>query len=95
LLDVKFELSADTLRSYYEVSLERFIDMVCREAIEYALLYGEGSPLKFFPYDFVMGLGDEIVDGFFGGDSELVRTKRQKELEEESKRWEAAADILA
>jgi hypothetical protein len=81
------------LRSYYMVSIKRFVDNICRQAVEDGLLFGAKSPLKVLTPESVMGMSDTTVRSIFGDDTPPVETKKQ--LEDELARWEEAAKILS
>jgi hypothetical protein len=82
----------DVLSSYYKVSRKRFVDVVCRQVIGHYLLEGEGSPLKVFSPELVMGLGAEELEMIAGEDA---GTKdRRAMLESEIKGLEAAMKLL-
>jgi hypothetical protein len=80
------------LRNYYKVSLKRFVDAVCRQAIEDSLLFGDQSPLKVFTPEFVMEMDDATVRAIFGDDAATI--EKRKQLEKELAPWEEAVKIL-
>jgi hypothetical protein len=82
----------NVLSSYYKVSRKRFVDVVCRQVIGHFLLEGEGSPLKVFSLELVMGLGVEELEMIAGEDA---GTKdRRAMLESEIKGLEAVMKLL-
>lgn len=82
----------DTLTSYYKVSRKRFVDVVCQQVISYYLLDGQGSPLKIFSPDLVMGLDLEQLELIAGEDEE---SKQQRQvLEREIESLEGALKVL-
>ena len=82
----------DVLSSYYKISRNRFVDVVCRQVIGHFLLEGKESPLRFFSPELVMGLGAEKLEMIAG---ENAQTKeRREELEGEIKGLEAAMKLL-
>lgn len=53
----------DTLRAYYEVSLERFVDNICLQVTDYHLVSGPDTPLRVFSTSFVHDLTpDELTE---------------------------------
>ncbi|KAK4442991.1 hypothetical protein QBC34DRAFT_479213 [Podospora aff. communis PSN243] len=79
------------LRSYYQVSIKRFVDAICRQAVEDGLLFGTKSPLKVLTPETVMAMSEPSIFG----DHTPPLEKKKKKLEDELARWEAAAKILA
>jgi hypothetical protein len=82
----------DVLSSYYKVSRKRFVDVVCRQVIGHFLLEGEGSPLKVFSPELVMGLGVEELEMIAGEDA--ATKDRRVTLESEIKGLEVAMKLL-
>ncbi|KAJ4294867.1 hypothetical protein N0V88_005104 [Collariella sp. IMI 366227] len=82
----------DILKSYYKVSRKRFVDVICRQAIEHFLLDRSGSPLKVLTPGFIGKMSDAQLDMIAGEDG---ATKRERErLESEIKGLEAATKLL-
>ncbi|KIE01832.1 Dynamin, GTPase domain protein, partial [Metarhizium majus ARSEF 297] len=66
----------DILKSYYQISRERFVDNVYRQAIDYCLLTGPMSPLLLFTEKWVLSFDEEKLN-CVAGESLLVREKRE------------------
>ncbi|KAH8884803.1 interferon-induced GTP-binding protein Mx2 [Thozetella sp. PMI_491] len=82
----------DILKSYYEVSQTRFVDIVCQQAVDHFLLSGRQSPLRVFSSKLIMELSDEQLETIAGEDS---GTKRRREtLTSEIGRLDAALQVL-
>ncbi|KAI1775176.1 P-loop containing nucleoside triphosphate hydrolase protein [Hypoxylon cercidicola] len=86
------EYMHDVLKSYYKVSLKRFIDVVCQQAINYYLLQGEGSPLKIFSTHMVLNLNEDQLDMIAAEDAP-VKLRRDK-LGRDIKCFEKALRVL-
>ncbi|KAJ8126636.1 hypothetical protein O1611_g7002 [Lasiodiplodia mahajangana] len=82
----------DILWSYYKVSLKRFIDVICQQAVQYYLLQGKCSPLEIFSMDMVLNLNEEELDTIAGEDAS-VRQRREK-LDREITSLEDALKVL-
>lgn len=82
----------DILRSYYKVSRKRFVDIVCRMAVEHFLLDGSESPLKVLAPELIATMSDAQLDIIAGEDG---TTKRERErLGSEIQGLEAAMQVL-
>ncbi len=82
----------DTLKSYYKVSRKRFVDAVCRQAIEHFLLDGSGSPMKVLNPELIATMTDSQLDMIAGED---VTTRRERErLGSEIQGLKAAMKVL-
>jgi hypothetical protein len=82
----------DILKSYYKVSRKRFVDIVCRMAVEHFLLDGKGSPLKVLTPELIATMSDAQLDMIAGED---VTTKRERErLGSEIEGLKAAMAVL-
>ena len=82
----------DILKSYYKVSRKRFVDAICRQAIEYFLLDGSVSPLKVLSPELIATLTDSQLDMIAGED---VTTRREREcLGSEIQGLRAAMKVL-
>ncbi len=82
----------DILKSYYKVSRKRFVDLLCRQAIEHFLLDGSGSPLKVLNPELIATMTDTQLDMIAGEDS---ATRRERErLKSEIQGLEAAVKVL-
>lgn len=66
----------DILKSYYQVSAKRFVDVVCQQVVNDLLLDSESSPLRVFNTDLVFGLNADTLDNIAGED---VGTKQERE----------------
>ncbi|KAI0598307.1 P-loop containing nucleoside triphosphate hydrolase protein [Biscogniauxia sp. FL1348] len=82
----------DVLKSYYKVSLKRFVDVVCMQVINHGLLSGKPSPLKIFNSEMVLNLSEEQLE-MIAGEDVPVKTRRDK-LEREIENYEAALKVL-
>ena len=82
----------DILKSYYKVSRKRFVDAICRHAIEHFLLDGSGSPLKVLNPELIATLSDSQLDMIAGEDA---TTRRERErLGSEIQGLKAAMKVL-
>lgn len=82
----------DILKSYYKVSLKRFVDVICRQAVEHFLLDGSGSPLKVLNPELITTLSDSQLDMIAGEDG---TTRRERErLGSEIQGLRAAMKVL-
>lgn len=66
----------DILKSYYEVSAERFVDIVCQQVIDHFLLNGKSSPLHVFCTDLVLDIDAGALETIAGEDE---ATKQERE----------------
>ncbi len=82
----------DALESYYEVSRKRFVDLLCRQAIEHFLLDGSGSPLKVLNPELIATMTDAQLDMIAGEDS-VTRRERER-LKAEIHGLQAAMKVL-
>ncbi|PFH60295.1 hypothetical protein XA68_11178 [Ophiocordyceps unilateralis] len=82
----------DTLTSYYDIARERFVDVMCQQAINHFLLEGDECPMKVFTPEFVMGLNPDQLETIAGEDED---TKEQRQaLETRAHRLEEALKVL-
>ncbi|KAL4912669.1 P-loop containing nucleoside triphosphate hydrolase protein [Aspergillus aurantiobrunneus] len=74
----------NTLKAYYEVALDRFVDTVCMQAADFFLVTGEESPMSLFLSSFVSGLTEGQLEEIAGEDVGLKsrRTQLKKEIQE-------------
>jgi hypothetical protein len=74
----------NTLKAYYEVALDRFVDTVCMQAADFFLVTGEESPMSLFSSSFVSGLTEGQLEEIAGEDVGLKRRRTQlkKEIQE-------------
>ncbi|KAH7027973.1 P-loop containing nucleoside triphosphate hydrolase protein [Microdochium trichocladiopsis] len=72
----------DILRAYYKVALDRFVDNVYKQVIDFSLLHGFSSPLKVLNHDWVLGLEPEELSRIAGesGTTKKHRTKLKREM---------------
>ncbi|KAK3352310.1 P-loop containing nucleoside triphosphate hydrolase protein [Lasiosphaeria hispida] len=82
----------DILESYYKVARKRFVDAVCRQAIDHFLLDAKTSPLKVLTPELIAELTDEQLDRIAGEDA-VTRRERER-LYREIKGLEAAMAVL-
>jgi hypothetical protein len=82
----------DILKSYYKVSLKRFVDNVCMQATDYHLVTGPNTPLKLLSPAFVHGLTVDQLEDIAGEDASLKR--KRKQLKREIDELEAGRKIL-
>ncbi|KAM7220980.1 P-loop containing nucleoside triphosphate hydrolase protein [Rhypophila decipiens] len=82
----------DILQSYYKVARKRFMDNICRQAIDYYLLDAPDSPLKIFSPNFVMGLSDTQLDQL-AGESAVTKAERER-VQLEIQGLEEAMEVL-
>jgi len=67
----------DILQGYYKVSLQRFVDIICRQVVEHRLLHGKNSPLKVLTPKFVTAMDDDKLNMIAGEDA-LTRRERER-----------------
>lgn len=83
----------DILKSYYQVSRKRVVDVICMQAVEHHLVSGPATPLKLFSPSFIGNMTSEQLEEIAGED---VRQKRQrKQLQTEIEDLELGKKILA
>ncbi|GAB1316632.1 P-loop containing nucleoside triphosphate hydrolase protein [Madurella fahalii] len=82
----------DILKSYYKVSLKRFVDTICRQVVDYFLLSGAGNPLQIIDPGVITQLSDAQLDRIAGEDG-VTRRDRQR-LENDIQGLEAAMVVL-
>ncbi|KAI1119357.1 interferon-induced GTP-binding protein Mx2 [Nemania sp. NC0429] len=86
------EYMHDVLYSYYKISRERFVDVVCQQAVNYYLLAAQHSPLKMFNMQMVLRLNDDQLDTIAGED--FHTRQRRKKLTRDIANFEAALKVL-
>ncbi|KAI5919870.1 P-loop containing nucleoside triphosphate hydrolase protein [Camillea tinctor] len=86
------EYMHDVLKSYYKVSLKRFVDVICMQVIMSDLLTGKHSPLKIFNTDMVLSLSEEQLE-MIAGEDLAVKIRRDK-LDNEIEKYEEALKVL-
>ncbi|KAL0933208.1 dynamin family protein [Colletotrichum truncatum] len=59
----------DLLKSYYDISSARFIDMVCTQVVDHFLVGGEDSPLGVLSPNRLFGMSEEELEMIAGEDS--------------------------
>lgn len=67
----------DTLRVYYQLPLDRFVDNVFQLSIDYYLLHGPHSPLRTFTQEWVVKLESEGL-GEMAGEARSTKKSRSK-----------------
>ncbi|KAK8115624.1 hypothetical protein PG984_012126 [Apiospora sp. TS-2023a] len=67
----------DILRAYYSLALDRFIDNVFQQAVDYHLLHGPLSPLKVFTQDWVINLEPDRLEQIVG-ETKAAKKRRSK-----------------
>ena len=72
----------DILQAYYSVALDRYIDNIFQQAVDYCLLHGPSSPLKVFTHDWVINLEAEQLERIVGEtkSSKRCRMKLSKKI---------------
>lgn len=82
----------DIVKSYYKVSRKRFVDVICRQVIDYFLLEGQHNPLKVLTPELIAKMNDAQLDAIAGEDA---ATRRERErLRAETMGLEAAMTVL-
>ncbi|ROV98713.1 hypothetical protein VMCG_06803 [Cytospora schulzeri] len=82
----------DTLKSYYDVSATRFIDVVCQQVIDYYLLTGSKSPLRVFSTDLVFELTASQLE-MIAGEDQVTKLERER-IGREIESLQAAMQVL-
>ena len=82
----------DILMSYYKVSRKRFVDVICRQVIDYFLLDGDENPLKIFGPELIMGLDTDQLE-MVAGEGAISKTQRSV-LKQNIERLDTALKIL-
>lgn len=82
----------DILKSYYKVSLKRFVDTVCRQVIDHFLLSGAGNPLQILTPALIVQLSDPQLERI-AGDNTVTRRERRR-LDFEIEGLETAMKVL-
>lgn len=67
----------DVLQSYYGIARDRFVDVVCRQVIDFFLLHPEKGPLAVLSDEVVLRMTPEQLDAIAGEDMES-RDRREK-----------------
>lgn len=80
------------LRSYYAIALDRFIDAVCRQAVDHFLLHDEDGPLNVISDELVYGMTEAQLEDIAGEDCYARLTRRT--LKEEIARLSQALEVL-
>ncbi|KAI0888887.1 P-loop containing nucleoside triphosphate hydrolase protein [Annulohypoxylon maeteangense] len=75
--EYNLKLIHDILKSYYKVSRKRFVDVICKQAVNHYLLRGEGSPLTIFSTQMVQELNEDQLDMIAAEDAP-VKLRREK-----------------
>ncbi|KAL8377725.1 hypothetical protein RB595_008424 [Gaeumannomyces hyphopodioides] len=82
----------DLLKSYYKVSMKRFVDIMCLHVIHHDMLFSADGPLHIFTSKLIHALDDDQLDQFAGED-QIVKVKREK-LVREIQSFRAALEVL-
>ncbi|KUI69764.1 Interferon-induced GTP-binding protein Mx1 [Cytospora mali] len=82
----------DILRSYYQVSIKRFVDVVCQQVIDHFLLNGKDSPLHVFSTELVFGLSSSELEMI--AEEDLVTKQDRERLGREIESLQAAMQVL-
>jgi hypothetical protein len=74
----------DILKSYYQVSWKRVVDVVCMQGVEHHLISGPATPLKLFSPSFIGKMTSEQLAEIAGEDARQKRQRKQlqKEIED-------------
>ena len=83
----------DVFRSYYTVAQERIVDVIFQQSIMHHLLEGDGSPLRVFSPDLIMGLKDNQLELIAGEDAETIQERDSLEIDIE--RYEEALKVFS
>lgn len=67
----------DTLKSYHKVARKRFVDAVCKQAIDYHLICAKDGPLWVFSPGLVGSYTDEELE-YVAGEDMLTANRRKK-----------------
>lgn len=66
----------DALKSYYDIALSRFVDVVCQQVIDRYLLHAKDGPLEVLSDRVALGLSaDQLAS--IAGEDQAVREKRE------------------
>lgn len=82
----------DIVKSYYEVALRRFMDVVCQQVIFHFLLNSKEGPLHVFSNEMVFELNASTLDMVAGEDE--VKKQEREQLEREIVNLRAAMKVL-
>ncbi|KKY38956.1 putative interferon-induced gtp-binding protein mx1 [Diaporthe ampelina] len=82
----------DILESYYNVSVKRFVDVICQQVIDHFLVNGEDSPLRVFGTRLVLGLSGDALE-MIAGEDQATKQERER-LRREMESLEAAMKVL-
>ncbi|KAL8308574.1 hypothetical protein RB593_006750 [Gaeumannomyces tritici] len=82
----------DVLKSYYKVSMKRFVDNICLHVIHHDMLFSPNGPLHIFTSKLIHTLDDDQLDQFAGEDH-VVKVRREK-LAREIASFRAALEVL-
>ncbi|RDA93632.1 hypothetical protein CP533_4914, partial [Ophiocordyceps camponoti-saundersi (nom. inval.)] len=82
----------DTLKTYYTIASQRFVDNVCLQVVLNRLLEDENSPLNVFSSKFVLDLDAEQLE-MIAGEDEETKEQRQR-LERRARSLEEALKVL-
>lgn len=82
----------DVLKSYYQVSAKRFVDVVCQQVVDHFLLNGKGSPLHVFSTELVLDLSAGTLE-MIAGEDHVTKQERER-LAREIDSLQAAMQVL-
>lgn len=82
----------DILESYCNVSVKRFVDVICQQVIDHFLVNGEDSPLHVFNTEMVLELSSDTLD-MIAGEDQVTKQERDR-LRREIESLEAAMKVL-
>lgn len=82
----------DILESYYNVSVKRFVDVICQQVIDHFLVNGKDSPLHVFSTELVLELSADSLE-MIAGEDQATKQERER-LKREIERLEAAMKVL-
>lgn len=82
----------DVLRSYYQVSAKRFVDVVCQQVVDHFLLNGKDSPLHVFSTELVLDLSAGTLE-MIAGEDQVTKQERER-LAREMESLQAAMQVL-
>ncbi|KAL8403586.1 hypothetical protein RB594_008734 [Gaeumannomyces avenae] len=82
----------DVLKSYYKVSMKRFVDNMCLHVVHHDMLFSGHGPLHIFTSKLIHALDDDQLDQFAGEDH-IVKVKRER-LVREITSFRAALEVL-
>ncbi|PTB64774.1 hypothetical protein BBK36DRAFT_1170455 [Trichoderma citrinoviride] len=82
----------NVLQAYYDVARDRFVDVVCQQAIDHFLLYADKGPLEVLSDKVVLNMSAELLERIAGED--LAVKEQRERLEKEIESLTQALKIL-